>query len=214
MAVIEVSERDFEAQVLRAQLPVFIDFFATWCAPCKTYAPIVEAAAQKYDGQIAFVKVDIDKCPQIAQALQVTSVPTSALFKNGAPVAIEPGVKDAAALDRFLEPVMPRAEGELKAKELAQLLKSQQVVPIDIRDEKSFGRFHIPGAVHVLGTEIALDPTKLAPIDGKLRVLYDRTDENAKQLAIEVANRGVQVGFLAGGFLGWEAEGLEVERGT
>jgi len=87
------------------------------------------------------------------------------------------------------------------------------VLPVDVRDERSFGRFHIPGAINVPLEAVVDRVAELAPTDGRLRVLYSRTEDEAKRLAEELGKQGVEVGYLAGGFLHWEADGLEVERG-
>src|SRR3954469_25514927 len=74
-AVTPVSEREFEAEVIRSELPVLIEFSAEWCAPCKTIAPEVEAFAREYQGRVKVVTVDIDKSPLLARELRVQSVP-------------------------------------------------------------------------------------------------------------------------------------------
>src|SRR5580704_16404438 len=71
-----VSEREFEGEVLRSELPVMIEFTADWCQPCKQIAPEVEAFAREMEGKAKVVKVDVDKSPVIAQQLRVQSVPT------------------------------------------------------------------------------------------------------------------------------------------
>src|SRR3954466_2427609 len=82
-----VTEQDFEREVLRSELPVLIDFYADWCAPCKTVAPEVEAVARELEGKAKVVKVDIDRSKRIAASLKITSVPTFLVFFRGRPVA-------------------------------------------------------------------------------------------------------------------------------
>ena len=78
-----VSESEFEEKVLKSQEPVFVDFFATWCGPCKMMAPIVDEMAVELEGKAKVYKLDVDEAPGIARAYRVFSVPTFMVFKNG-----------------------------------------------------------------------------------------------------------------------------------
>jgi rhodanese-related sulfurtransferase len=120
---------------------------------------------------------------------------------------------DKAALLKLVEPVLPTEASEVKPEELAQLLAARRAVPVDVRDQSSYSRYHIPGAVHVPSADAVGRRGELAPTDGRVRVLYGRTTDEAKDLAAKLREHGVDVGFLAGGFLHWEADGFEVERG-
>lgn len=79
-AVHLVTDQTFEVEVLQSALPVFVDFWAPWCGPCRMVAPIVEELAGEYAGRIKFAKVDTDQNPGIAGALGIQSIPTLALF--------------------------------------------------------------------------------------------------------------------------------------
>src|SRR5271165_920987 len=79
-AIPYVTEAEFEAAVLRSELPVMVEFTADWCAPCKQIAPEVEAFARDMEGKVRVVKVDIDKSPLLARELRVQSVPMFVLF--------------------------------------------------------------------------------------------------------------------------------------
>src|SRR4051812_36309197 len=149
-----VTEQDFEREVLRSELPVLIDFTADWCAPCKQVAPEVEALARDVEGKAKVVKVDIDKSKRLATSLRIQAVPTFMVFFKGRPVAGEQGVLRRNQLRDLLEPFMPRAEGAVRAVELAQLIQQGQVVPVDTRDALTYGRARIPGAANIPFEEI------------------------------------------------------------
>ena len=77
------TAQNFEAEVLKSELPVLVDFFAQWCGPCKMMAPLVEKMAEKYEGQMKIGKLDVDEDMEIAQKYRVASIPTFIFFKNG-----------------------------------------------------------------------------------------------------------------------------------
>lgn len=81
--VAELSESNFEAEVLQASQPVLIDFWAPWCGPCRMIAPVVEELASENGESIKVAKVNIDDCPNIAANYGVSSIPTIMLFKGG-----------------------------------------------------------------------------------------------------------------------------------
>ena len=145
--VVPVTEREFENEVLRSEVPcVLIVFSAAWSQPAKATLPEVEAFAREHKGKVKVVLVDIDKSPVIAQQLRVQSVPTFMVFAQGRIVDAQAGPLRKKQLLAMVEPFLPRSEGALKAPELAQLIAQGQVVPVDTRDAGAYGRAHIPGA--------------------------------------------------------------------
>jgi thioredoxin len=211
MAVPEINEQEFEREVLRSELPVLIDFTATWCGPCKTVAPEVDALARELEGKAKVVKVDIDRSKRIATTLRIQAVPTFMVFHRGRPVAAEQGVLNRKQLRELLDPFLPRAEGAIRAPELAQLIREGQVVPVDTREAHAYGRAHIPGAVHIPLEEIEGRLAELHMLAGA-PVLYCRSGDKSKDVAAKLAEEGVPVAFLEGGFLSWEAEALPIQR--
>jgi thioredoxin 1/putative thioredoxin len=211
MAVPEISEQDFEREVLRSELPVLIDFTAVWCGPCKTVAPEVEAVAHELAGKAKVVKIDIDKSKRLAGMLRIQAVPTFMVFHRGRPVAADQGILRRNQLRALLDPFLPRAEGALRPPELAQLIKEGQVVAVDTREASAYNRAHIPGAVHMPLDEIEGRLAELHMLPGA-PVLYCRAGDKSKDLATTLAEGGMPVAFLEGGFLGWEAELLPIER--
>ena len=81
--MVEFTQSNFNAEVEQPNLPVLVDFWATWCAPCLKLMPVVEELAQKYNGKMKFGKVNVENSPQIAQKFGIRSIPTLLIFKNG-----------------------------------------------------------------------------------------------------------------------------------
>lgn len=209
-----VAEQDFEREVLRAQLPVLIDLYADWCQPCKQLTPILEQVSQELSGKLKIVRVDVEKSPLLARSFRVQSIPMMVLIAQGRPVDQIVGLVDKKTILDMVQPFLPAAADEIAPKDLQQLLKLGRVVPVDVRDAGTFARYRIPGAVNIPKDDVLKRAAELAPRDGRLRVLYGRTTDDAKDLAEKVREAGVDVAFLLGGFLHWEADGGEVERGT
>ena len=81
--VIEFTDGNFDAEVLKCDQPTLVDFWATWCAPCRAIAPVVEALAAQYKGQVKIGKLDVDHNQKVASQFGVRSIPTLLLFKGG-----------------------------------------------------------------------------------------------------------------------------------
>jgi thioredoxin 1 len=106
-ATVEVTDASFSTDVLSSDKPVLVDFWATWCGPCKMVAPVLEEIATERSGQLTVAKLDVDTNPETARDFQVVSIPTLILFKDGQPVKRIVGAKGKAALLRELSDAVP-----------------------------------------------------------------------------------------------------------
>ena len=103
----DVTESDFQDEVLGSEKPVLVDFWAPWCGPCKIVSPIVEELAEEYSGEMGFTKLNVDDAPNIALKYQVMSIPTLIVFQGGEPVAQVVGAMPKKAIkDRLLSKVV------------------------------------------------------------------------------------------------------------
>lgn len=90
MSVLKISEKDFEKEVFKSEKPVIVDFFATWCGPCKMLAPVLSELSDEHP-ELKIVKIDVDEDPALAQAFGVTSIPTLVAVKGGEVAATSVG---------------------------------------------------------------------------------------------------------------------------
>ncbi|MCK5708747.1 MAG: thioredoxin [Candidatus Aureabacteria bacterium] len=97
-----VKDVNFENEILKSELPVLVDFWAPWCAPCRMIAPTVEEIAKEYDGRLKVCKINVDEAPQTSSDYGVMSIPTLAVFKNGKVVKKEIGALSKSQLESMV----------------------------------------------------------------------------------------------------------------
>jgi thioredoxin 1 len=104
--VMKVTDDNFETEVVQSDIPVLVDFSATWCGPCKQLVPIVEDLAKEYAGRAKVVAVDVDQAQQTAMQFGIMSVPTLLLFKGGQTKGQMVGVQTKATLKQRLDALL------------------------------------------------------------------------------------------------------------
>jgi thioredoxin 1 len=102
-AIHKVSDADFIAEVLETDTPVLVDFWATWCGPCKFMGPIFEELAPEYQGKVKFAKLDVDENPMVSGSLQIQSIPTFMLISGHTVYAQGVGAMPPDALRRWID---------------------------------------------------------------------------------------------------------------
>ncbi len=98
-----VTDASFEADVLQADGPVLVDYWAAWCGPCKMIAPLLDDAAKQYQGRVTIAKLNVDDNPDTAAKYGVRGIPTLMLFKDGKAVATKVGAMSKSQLASFLD---------------------------------------------------------------------------------------------------------------
>ncbi len=94
-----LSESNFEQEVLKSELPVLVDFWATWCGPCRMLAPTIAKIAEEQTGKVKVCKLDVDECPAIAARYGISSIPTLMVFVNGEVKAASVGVRAKSQIE-------------------------------------------------------------------------------------------------------------------
>ncbi|MFL5821316.1 MAG: thioredoxin [Solirubrobacteraceae bacterium] len=105
-AITEVTDVNFQADVLESDIPVLVDFWAPWCGPCRIVAPVLEQLADERSGELKIVKLNVDENQQTAAAFEVLSIPTLILFRGGQVAKKVIGAYPKRKLEAELEPVL------------------------------------------------------------------------------------------------------------
>lgn len=103
MAVKHIEDGDFETQVLNADGPVLVDFWAEWCGPCKQIAPALDELSSEYDGKISIIKINIDENPEAPTTYGVRSIPTMMIFQDGQASATKVGAMPKSQIKQWID---------------------------------------------------------------------------------------------------------------
>ena len=101
--IVHVTEASFDQEVLSAELPVLVDFWAEWCGPCKMIAPVLDEIANEYAGRLKVCKVDVDSNPSIPEKFGIRGIPTLIVFKDGNAVETKVGALSKTQLAEFVD---------------------------------------------------------------------------------------------------------------
>ena len=102
MAEITITKENFASEVLQSELPVLVDFWATWCGPCRMIAPVIDQLAAEYAGRVKIGKINVDEQPQLAAQFGIVSIPTVKVFRGGQCTASLVGLRSKAELEALI----------------------------------------------------------------------------------------------------------------
>ena len=102
MEEVNLTSENFEEEVLKSEKPVLVDFWATWCGPCKMLAPVISEIAEEYEGKVKVGKVNIDNEKELAVRYHISSIPTLMLFKNGEVMNMSVGFRPKSDIEKMI----------------------------------------------------------------------------------------------------------------
>jgi thioredoxin 1 len=103
---LRLTDTNFEQEVLASEVPVLVDFWASWCPPCKMTEPVVDELAAEYDGRLKVGKLNVDRNPRTRERYRIAGVPTFVVFRGGEPAGQRTGAQSRGQLERMLEEVL------------------------------------------------------------------------------------------------------------
>lgn len=102
MSEINLNTKNFEEEVVKSEVPVLVDFYATWCGPCKMIAPVISKIAEEYKGKVKVGKVNVDDENELAMRYQIQNIPTLILFKDGEPIKSLIGLNSKSDIENMI----------------------------------------------------------------------------------------------------------------
>lgn len=102
-----VTDKTFQTEVINSDLPVLVDFWATWCGPCRMYGPVVDQVAKEYKGRLKFVRVDVDQNPNISRTYQIRQIPASFILQKGNVIKSWVGYIPEEVVKQQIDQVLP-----------------------------------------------------------------------------------------------------------
>jgi putative thioredoxin len=174
----DATAQSFVADVIEAsqQVPVIVDFWATWCGPCKQLGPILEKAVTEARGAVKLVKIDIDRNPQIAQQLRIQSIPAVFAFYQGRPVDGFQGAVPESQVKAFIDRLIQASGGEAAESPVAEALEHAKALVED-------GEFD--AAVQLYGQIIQHEPENLSGRAGLAQALLAKNDLDGAKAALD-----------------------------
>ena len=175
-AIVEIDSIEQFQEIISAHEPVLVDYYATWCGPCKALAPNIERVAAAHPGALRVLKVDIDAVPELAQRSRVREVPTLHFYRDGRKVGALSGFRTAAALTAELTRYgLISAEAEVSRPELRPLPVLAKSAPSRSWVSRLFGKPGANGATEIPATESPIPATtfRFLETEGQLTAVID-----------------------------------------
>jgi len=216
VTVIDVNEEDFQTEVIErsAEVPVVVDFWAEWCAPCRQLGPALEKAAKEREGKVVLAKIDTDANPDISQQFDVQGIPAVKAFIEGEVVAEFVGAQAPAQVEEFFDALVPSESQQLlEAGDEESLRKAVELDPKNVD-----AAFALAQLLYRDGdTEGALELVRNAPgnfrADGlAARIELEATDDPAIRAAFETLDEGELEDGLGELLAAMEAGGSHADR--